>query len=172
MFAYDADRDGDQDIITALDAHGWGLAWFEQVTENGAATFREHRFMGDRGEEEKYGVEFSQPHALAGGAVPSAALAMADIDGDGRSDLVVGKRRWAHGPKGDVEPMATPVVYWFRLINERGKPPRFEPHGIDDASGVGVQIIAVDVDRDGRADVLTASKLGTFVFYNRSGDGK
>jgi hypothetical protein len=162
MFAHDVDRDDDQDIITALDAHGWGLAWFEHVKENGAATFREQKFMGDRAEEAKYGVAFSQPHALA----------MADIDGDGRSDLVVGKRRWAHGPKGDVEPMATPVVYWFRLVNEEGKPPRFEPHRIDDASGVGVQITAADIDQDGRTDVLTASKLGTFVFYNRAGDTK
>ncbi len=157
MFAYDVDRDGDNDVITALDAHGWGLAWFEQIKERGETTFREHKFMGDRGEEAKYGVAFSQPHALA----------MADIDGDGRSDLVVGKRRWAHGPKGDVEPEATPVVYWFRLVNESGKPPRFEPQLIDDASGVGVQITVADVDRDGRTDVLTASKLGTFVFYNR-----
>jgi hypothetical protein len=152
------DRDGDNDVITALDAHGWGLAWFEQVKEKGETMFREHKFMGDRGEEAKYGVAFSQPHALT----------MADIDGDGRSDLIVGKRRWAHGPKGDVEPEATPVVYWFRLVNDPGKPPRFEPHLIDDASGVGVQITVADVDRDGRTDVLTASKLGTFVFYNRS----
>jgi hypothetical protein len=160
MFAYDVDRDGDQDIITALDAHGWGLAWFEQLKANGVTTFREHKFMGDRAEETQYGVAFSQPHALA----------MADIDGDRRSDLVVGKRRWAHGPKGDVEPMATPVVYWFRLINESGKPPRFEPHLIDDASGAGVQVTTADINRDGRTDVLTASKLGTFVFYNRMGN--
>ena len=161
MFADDVDRDGDQDIITALDAHGWGLAWFEQTKENGATSFREHKFMGDRAEESAYGVAFSQPHALA----------MADLDGDGRSDLIVGKRRWAHGPNGDVEPGATPVVYWFRLVNEPGKPPRFEPHLIDDASGVGVQITAADVDSDGRIDVLTASKLGTFVYYNRMGRG-
>jgi hypothetical protein len=29
MYAYDVDGDGDNDVITALDAHGYGLAWYE-----------------------------------------------------------------------------------------------------------------------------------------------
>ena len=29
MFAYDVDGDGDNDLITSLNAHGWGLSWFE-----------------------------------------------------------------------------------------------------------------------------------------------
>ena len=157
MFATDVDGDGDQDVITALDAHGWGLAWFEQVKEGGKPTFREHRFMGDRSEEKTHGVAFSQPHALD----------LADIDGDGLPDLVVGKRRWAHGPKGDVEPEAAPVVYWFRLVREVPGKARFVPHLIDDKSGVGVQIRALDVNGDGARDVLTTSKLGTFLFLNR-----
>jgi hypothetical protein len=157
MFAYDVDGDDDADIITSLDAHGWGLAWFEQAQENGKATFREHKIMGDRSEEQTYGVAFTQPHALA----------LADIDGDGLKDIIVGKRRWAHGPAGDIEPGAAPVLYWFRLVRERNKPPRFEPHLIDDQSGVGVQITIADVDRNGRLDILTASKLGTFVFLQK-----
>jgi hypothetical protein len=154
MFACDVDGDADADIITSLDAHGWGLAWFEQFQENGKPTFREHKIMGDRSDELKYGVAFTQPHALA----------MADIDRDGLQDIVVGKRRWAHGPKGDIEPSAAPVLYWFRLARESNKPPRFEPHLIDNQSGVGVHITVADVNSDGREDILTASKLGAFVF--------
>lgn len=154
MFAYDVDGDSDADIITSLDAHGWGLAWFEQFREKGKPTFREHRIMGDRSDEEKFGVAFTQPHALA----------IADIDRDGLQDIVVGKRRWAHGPKGDIEPSAAPVLYWFRLVRESGKAPRFEPHFVDNQSGVGVQITVADIDSDGKQDILTASKLGTFVF--------
>jgi hypothetical protein len=30
MFAMDVNGDGRQDVVTSLDAHGWGLAWFEQ----------------------------------------------------------------------------------------------------------------------------------------------
>jgi hypothetical protein len=156
MFALDVDGDGDIDIISAIDAHGWGLAWFEQVKTDGNITFKKHMIMGSRDEEAKYGVAFSQPHALA----------LADVDGDGLQDIVVGKRRWAHGPKGDIEPMAEPVVYWFRLLREGGTA-RFTPHLIDRESGVGVQVTAADVNGDGRQDVLTVSKLGTFVFINQ-----
>src|SRR5262245_43505980 len=156
MFAYDVNGDGLADIITSLDAHGWGLAWFEQVRDKGPITFRRHDIMGDRSEEAKYGVAFSQPHALA----------LDDIDGDGLLDIVTGKRRWAHGPTGDIEPGAEPVVYWFKLVRD-GRTARFLPHRIDDASGVGVQITVGDVNGDGTADVLTASKLGTFLFLNR-----
>jgi len=155
MFALDVDGDGDNDIISAIDAHGWGLAWFEHVKADGKITFKKHIIMGTREEEAKYGVAFSQPHALA----------LADMDGDGLRDIVVGKRRWAHGPKGDIEPMAEPVVYWFRLTRN-GNTARFEPHLIDRESGVGVQITVVDVNGDGRPDVLTVSKLGTFLFCN------
>jgi hypothetical protein len=156
MFAYDVNGDGAADVLTSLDAHGWGLAWWERVKgADGDAAFRKHVIMGDRAEEAKYGVAFSQPHALA----------TADLDGDGLPDLVVGKRMWAHGPKGDIEPMAAPVLYWFQLVREPAGP-RFVPHLIDDKSGVGVQITIADVDGDGRPDVLTASKLGVFLFLN------
>ena len=90
---------------------------------------------------------------------------MADVDGDGLQDLLVGKRLWAHGPKGDIEPNAAPVVYWFQL--RRDPTPRFIPHLIDDYSGVGVQITAADMNDDGRPDLLTTSKLGAFLFVNR-----
>ena len=159
MFAYDVDGDGDNDVITSLDGHGWGLAWFEQIPGalKGSIIFRKHMIMGTREEEAKYGVAFSQPHALE----------FADMNGDGLKDIITGKRRWAHGPFKDKEPSAPPVLYWFEL--ERGKKgtAKFIPHLIDDWSGLGVQITVKDINNDNRPDVLAASKLGSFVFYNR-----
>jgi hypothetical protein len=156
----DVNGDGRADVITALNAHGWGLAWFEQVRDSaGTISFVEHKLMGTRAEEKTYGVAFSQPHALT----------LADLDGDGLPDIVTGKRRWAHGPTGDVEPMATPVNYAFLLRRDAAAPggARFVPQLIDDASALGTQVEAIDVNRDGVPDVLTASKLGVFVFLTK-----
>jgi hypothetical protein len=111
--------------------------------------------MGDRAEEAKYGVCFSQPHALG----------MADIDGDGLQDIIVGKRMWAHPPPKDIEPDAAPVLYWFQLVRTNGQA-KFLPRLIDENSGVGVQLTVVDVNGDDRPDILTASKRGSFLFLN------
>ena len=157
MFAQDIDADGDQDVISAVDAHGWGVAWYERTTDNAAQPFVEHLIMSDHAREAEFGVAFTQPHALA----------HADIDGDGLLDIITGKRMWAHGPDGDIEPHAAPVVYWFQLTRGKDGTVRYVPHQIDDASGVGVQITVADVNQDGRMDVLTASKLGCFLFLNR-----
>ena len=157
MFAYDVDGDRDQDVISSLNAHEWGMAWFENRGNGKSVRFIPHRIMGTRDEEQEFGVAFSQPHALA----------LGDLNRDGLVDIVAGKRRWAHGPDGDVEPNASPVVYWFELTRSEPGGARYIPHLIDDQSGVGVQIAVKDVNDDGFPDVLTTSKLGTFVFLNR-----
>jgi hypothetical protein len=158
MFTRDVDGDGDQDVISAVDAHGWGLAWYEQTKSAAGVRFHEHLIMGDRSQAHEFGVAFTQPHALA----------VADIDADGHDDIITGKRMWAHGPTGDIEPGADPVLYWFQWTQDDQGNVKFVPHLIDDHSGVGVQILAVDVNQDGRIDVVTASKLGTFVFIAES----
>ena len=170
MFMDDVDGDGDQDVISALHGHEWGLAWFERLAEGrhdeqhdrqvGNDWFREHLMMDDRSREAEFGVAFSQVHALE----------YADIDGDGQKDVITGKRMWAHGPTGDVEPGGDPVVYWFQMIRQNDGTVKSVPHLVDRRSGVGVQIAAVDVNQDDRTDILTASKLGTFLFLNRSAD--
>lgn len=160
MLVTDVNGDGRADVVTAMNAHGFGLSWFEQIrATNGEISFTEHKMMGTRAEEKTYGVAFSQPHALT----------LADLDGDGLPDVITGKRRWAHGPTGDVEPMAAPVNYAFLLRRdaEVSGGARFVPHLIDDASGLGTQVEAIDVNGDGVPDILTASKLGTFVFLTK-----
>jgi hypothetical protein len=158
MFAYDVDGDGDSDVVTSLKAHGHGLAWFEQVKRGDTIEFVRHLIMNEKPEENRYGVAFSQVHALA----------LEDMDGDGVRDIVTGKRYWAHGAHGDVDPSGTPVIYWFRTVRRGGaQGVDFIPHLIDDHSGVGVQVIVADVNGDGLLDVVTSNKKGTNVLLHR-----
>lgn len=162
MYAMDVNGDGLNDVISAIDAHGYGVSWWEQVRgPDGAITFKEHRITGLTGEEKINGVQFSQPHAVI----------LADVDGDGLKDIVTGKRWWAHGPKGDVDPLGTPVVYAFLTRRETGaggaKTARFEPMLIDDVSGIGTQLETADANKDGVPDFVVGNKKGTFVLLSR-----
>ena len=151
MQVYDVNGDGLNDVIASWDAHGYGLAWNEQKKDG---TFVSHQLMGSKPEDSPHGVKFSQLHATD----------MADIDGDGVKDLITGKRFWAHGPNKDEEPGAPAVLYWFQIKRDGKGGADFIPHQIDDNSGVGTQVSAGDVNKDGKQDVLVGNKKGVFVF--------
>jgi len=153
MYVYDVNGDGRNDVITSLQAHGFGLVWFEQGADG---SFNKHLIMGDKAEQNPYGVKFGQLHAVE----------LVDIDGDGLKDIVTGKRWWAHGATGDVEPNAPAVVYWFQLVRKDGKA-EFIPHRIDDDSGVGTQVTVGDVNGDKRPDIVVGNKKGTFVILQQ-----
>jgi len=156
MLVYDVDGDGDNDVITSLAAHEFGLAWFEQVRDGGALTFVEHRFMDDEPSDSAQGVCCSELHALD----------LVDVDGDGLKDVVTGKRWWSHGHQGDPQPNIRPGLYWFQLV--RGSSgPEFVAHLADDQSGVGTQVTTGDVDGDGLVDIVVSNKRGTFVVNQR-----
>jgi hypothetical protein len=157
IFAFDLNGSGESDLISSLDAHGWGLAWFEQkVGQADDRTFDRHLIMGERHRDSRYGVRFSQLHGLA----------LADMDGSGLKDIVTGKRFWAHGPDGDPEPNAPAVLYWFKTVRTENGEVDFLPFKIDGASGVGTQVVAGDVSGNGFPDVVVGNKKGTFLFLN------
>lgn len=157
MFAYDVNGDGLNDVITSLAAHGYGLAWYEQVRKGETISFKTHVFMNREAKENRYGLRFSQLHAAE----------LVDMNGDGLKDIVIGKTFWAHGPGKGPEPNLSAVVYWFEL-KRRGKQVDWIPHLIDDNSGIGRQIGIADVNGDGLPDIINGNKKGTFVLVQTS----
>src|SRR4051812_1643220 len=152
MYAYDVNGDGLNDVITSLAAHHFGLSWFEQYREGGEIKFREHEIMG--AEPNKYGVKFGEIHAID----------LVDMDGDGLKDIVTGKRFWSHGRVGDPDRNSEAVLYWFKLTRNADKSVEFVPQLIDKDSGVGTQVIAGDINKDGAPDIVIANKKGVYVF--------
>ncbi|MCO8123901.1 FG-GAP-like repeat-containing protein [Stieleria sp. TO1_6] len=146
----DLDGDGDSDLVTSLNAHGYGLAWFQQTSPG---QFERHDIMGDSSIDNPFGVCFSQLHAVA----------LVDVDGDGAKDIVTGRRHFAHGGK-DAGGLQDPVLYWFRHTLRDGAV-EFVPHLIDDDSGVGVDVVVTDLNQDNKPDIVSASKHGLTLHF-------
>jgi putative membrane-bound dehydrogenase-like protein len=157
MFAYDVDGDGDNDIITSLQAHAYGLAWYEQTKKDGGeVVYKKHVILNEKPEPNEYGIVFSQLHSLD----------LVDIDGDGIKDVVTGKRHWAHNGN-DPDERGPAVLYWFGIV--RGKDGvEFVPHLIDNSSGVGTQVLASDITGDGLPDIVVGNKLGTYLNIHKT----
>jgi putative cofactor-binding repeat protein len=125
--AADVDGDGHADIITGAGPGGGPhvRVW------SGAAPYHEiHGF-------------FAYPLGFAGGVTVAAA----DVDGDGRADIITGA-----GPGGGPH-----VRVWS------GAAPHDEIHGFfaySPAFAGGVNVAAADVDGDGHADIITGAGPG------------
>jgi len=156
IHGYDVDGDGDTDVISSWNAHGFGLYWFEQVREQGEIAFLAHQIMGDAPEQNEQGVVIGNLHAVD----------VVDMDGDGLKDIVTGSRFWAHNGN-DAADHQPALLYWFRLVREDDRKARFEAYEIDDDSGVGTQVVAGDVDGDGQPDVVVGNKQGAFLHLQR-----
>jgi len=145
MFAYDIDGDGKADILCSS-AHNYGIWAYVQKGEKG----NEPVFL----KTDLFPKMFSESHSMH----------FVDINGDGLKDLVTGKRFWAHGSHGDVDPNGAAVLYWFEAKKDKDGVTTFIPHQIDDDSGVGTQFEVADVNGDGLLDVIVSNKKGTFLF--------
>jgi hypothetical protein len=163
MGVYDVNGDGRKDVVTALSAHGWGLAWFEQKRDaQGNISFVRHMISDDLGtaKENAGGVVFSEPHGAT----------FADMNGDGIPDFIVGKRYLSHNANYlDPNPFGPAVLYWYETVRDAKASggARFVPHLIDNHSGVGSTVVAVDLNNDGAKDIVTSNKLGTFIFWGK-----
>ncbi|HEV2597826.1 VCBS repeat-containing protein [Sphingopyxis sp.] len=161
MAVYDVNGDGLNDVVTALSAHGYGLAWFEQTRDAaGKIGFTQHLIMDGPGGTNAGGFVFSQAH----GSIA------ADVNGDGIPDFVTGKRYFSHLESwGDPDSWGPPVLYWYETVRDPSAPggAQFVPHLIHNRSGVGSELLAADLDGDGHSDLVTSTRFGTAIFWNR-----
>ena len=114
------------------------------------ALYGESHLEGVRWSDRKTGV--SETHAMH----------FKDIDGDGRPDLITGKRWWSHGraEPGSDGPAA---IYWFKNTKGADGIAQFTPMLIDDDSGIGTQFEVADINGDGLLDIISSNKKGVRV---------
>lgn len=146
IYAYDVDKDGLNDLILSS-GHGNGVFWYKQRrSAKGEMTFLERAID----------TTCYQPHNLE----------FKDIDGDGKPDLVTGKRWGGWGP-GETGPN---YVYWYKLTPGSANPWRRYSISYGEHFGMGTKGEVRDFDGDGDADVLATSgdQGGTVLFVNES----
>jgi hypothetical protein len=158
ILVYDVNRDGRNDLLVGA-AHEYGLAWLEQkVDAGGKRTFQTHWMETD----------FGQFHTMA----------LGDLNGDGKPDLVTGKRLFAHHGR-DTSCYDPLFMFWYDLgggqcvrhvlsfnhlawypERKNTNPP---PNCV---IGAGMKMYALDLDKDGDTDVVVSGKGGLYVFVN------
>lgn len=147
LYVLDINGDGRPDIVSSM-AHDYGVFWLEHMSDG---KFVKH-VIDD---------SWSQAHALT----------LVDLNGDGQKDILTGKRFMAHNGRdpGEREPLG---VYWYEYKKLPGADHKVEwiKHTIDYSTrtGGGMQIPAVDLNKDGAIDFLVAGKSGLFWFENRT----
>ncbi|MGQ9649618.1 MAG: FG-GAP repeat domain-containing protein [Phycisphaerae bacterium] len=144
ILVHDIDADGDLDLIWGI-GHGYGLYWMEQ----------ERNAVGQRvWSKHEIDKSWSQAHAPI----------LADIDNDGRMELIAGKRYYAHNGKdpGANDPRG---IYWYDFdVTKR----QWARHVIAEGgpAGLGIAPAATDIDGDGDIDIIAPGKSGLYFFEN------
>ncbi len=140
----DFNKDGLPELIVGQ-AHGYGLDYYTQMPEKNTRKWVKHPI-------DPY---FSQYHEMV----------YADIDGDGEKEIVTGNRYRAHC---GTEPGETDIVglYYFKWNGESWTKCVIDYGKAGQHSGTGIFMHVVDIDRDGRLDIVAPGKEGLFLFRN------
>jgi hypothetical protein len=143
MYVRDMNGDKRPDVLTTM-GHSCGVLWLEE----GAAGAWTRHVIDDA---------WSAAHAST----------LADMNGDGRVDLVTGKRAQIHSDAAGSERDRL-GMYWYDLAMTPGSAPASARHVIDEGGkmGGGLQIVATDIDGDGDLDVVSAGKTGLYLAEN------
>lgn len=148
ILVVDLTGDGRPDLIWG-DGHNYGLYWNEQLppAPDGTTLWRQH--LIDDG--------FSQAHALA----------WADIDGDGRPELITGKRYYGHSGSdpGANDPITLQYYTWEQSAGSWTKH-LISEHPAGNGPGTGLQIRVHDLNNNGHPDIAVSGKSGTHILWN------
>jgi len=145
MHVLDVNGDGRKDVVTTI-AHTNGVLWIEQAPDG--------QWMS-----RTIDNTWSQSHTSA----------LADLTGDGQVELITGKRYHARNAAADASEREPLGLYWYEF--QRAAPPSgvtWLRHIIDygGRAGTGLQMVAIDIDRDGDIDIVTGGKTGVFLAEN------
>lgn len=146
IIAADVNGDSLTDLISGV-AHGYGLNWYEQ------------KF--DKKTKKRSWIK----HTIDAHNSMYHCMMWVDIDGDGKSELITGKRYRAHdgndpGEKDDIG------LYYFKWNGETFSKNviSYGPYGT--GKGAGLYFSVADLRGTGRKDIIVAGKDGLCVFYN------
>lgn len=141
----DVNGDGKKDLIVGQ-AHGYGLDWYEQkVDAQGKRSWIKHPIDPFH----------SQYHTME----------WADIDNDGKMELITGKRYRAHNG-GDPGSNDLIGLYYFKWNGESFTKNVISYGPLGAGKGAGLFFSVADLRKSGRKDVIVAGKDGLFVFFN------
>lgn len=146
ILVVDVDGDKLNDLIVGQ-GHGYGLHWYKQARAGGPGprTWTKHSIDETS----------SQYHTME----------WVDITGDGKPELLTGKRFRAHNDNdpGSNDPVG---LYYFTVEQGAFKKNVISYGRAGEGKGTGIQFALADLRRTGRLDIVVAGKDGLNVFFN------
>ena len=144
ILVVDITENGLNDIIVGQ-SHAYGLDWWEQRLVDGGRVWEKHPI-------DPFNSQYHDIHWV-------------DIDGDGACELVTGKRYRAHcgndpGADDDIG------IYYFKWNGESFSKQivDYGPPGV--GAGSGIYFSVIDINGNGRLDIVAPGKDGLHLFEN------